>query len=64
VTDNGPADVAGIKQGDIITKVDENVVLQTFVELIQNYDIGEEVVLEVLRNGEVMLITVVLGEAD
>ncbi len=64
VIDGGPADIAGIKQGDIITKIDDAEVNKSFAEMIQEYKIGDSVELEVLRDGEKITVEVTLGEAD
>ena len=60
----GPAMVAGIKQGDIITKINGEPVLESFVGMIQDLTVGDDVEMEVLRDGEYVVVTVVLGEAE
>ena len=62
---NGPAGEAGLQEGDIVTGIDDQPV-RSFEDLI-GYLItetspGDQVTLEVLRNGETQTVTVTLGE--
>ncbi|MFO7807378.1 MAG: S1C family serine protease [Candidatus Moraniibacteriota bacterium] len=62
VIKNSPADKAGVKIGDIITKVeDTDVNLEnSLAEIISSFKPGDELKLEVLRSGEKKEITVEL----
>lgn len=64
VVDGSPAQEAGIQRGDIITKINDTEVTRSFADIIQNFQIGEEVEVEVLRDGELINLSVTLGEAD
>lgn len=61
---NSPAKKAGLKQGDIITYVENEQVnaSNSLTNLIQSYKTGEEIKLEVLRGQEEIEIKVVLKE--
>lgn len=64
VVSGSPADKAGLKQGDIITKVggqaiDQNHSLST---LIGNHNVGDKVQLTFLRNGKTQTATVTLAQ--
>ena len=64
VVDGGPAARAGLKQGDVVTKV-EGQKVEDAGELawqVSQYDPGEQVDLTIWRNGEKMTQTVTLGE--
>ncbi len=64
VTTYGPAEKAGIKPDDIITKFDGNVV-KTFSGLDEQKDKhkpGDKVAIEVYRDGKTLTLTVTLGE--
>ncbi len=60
----GPAAKSDIARGDIITKVEGEDVSQSFGYIIQEYEVGQEISLEVWREGESREIKVVLGEMD
>ncbi len=59
----GPAAKVDIKRGDIITKVEGEDVKQSFSYIIQSYKVGDEISLEVWRNGESKTVKVTLQEA-
>lgn len=61
-----PADEAGIKQGDVITKMgDKNVVSgKAFRELLSTYEPDDKVDMQVQRDGQKRTVTVVLEEYD
>lgn len=61
---DGPASKVDIKRGDIITKVNEESVKQAFSYIVQSYKVGEELSLEVWRNGESKTVKVTLEEAE
>jgi|LDZT01.1.fsa_nt_gi S1-C subfamily serine protease len=59
-----PAFEAGIERGDIIVKFGEDEVNRSLADIIQEYAVGEEVSVTLVREGEEQNITVVLGEQD
>ena len=63
VVKGGPADRAGIKDGDIITKVGDVEVgsAGSVSSLIAEYKVGDTVKLTLLRKGETMTVDVTLG---
>jgi len=64
VDPDGPAAKADIKRGDIITKVDGRDVEQSFSYIVQSYKVGEEISLELWREGESKTVSVTLVEAE
>ena len=64
VTDS-PADNAGLKEGDIITKVNNNSMKSTttLTSLLDNYTVGTKVDLTVIRDGKTIHVPVVIGSA-
>ena len=64
VVDGTPADLAGLRRGDVVVAVgNEQVSDQAELrKLIAEYDPGTPVTLEVLRNGRRRDLTLVLGE--
>ncbi|NHJ87564.1 MAG: PDZ domain-containing protein [Asgard group archaeon] len=62
---NGPAKNAGIIAGDIITKIDEDIVesIQTLTRHITRHKVGDEVKIKLFRNGKSEEINVKLGKA-
>jgi S1-C subfamily serine protease len=63
VVANGPAADAGVKDGDIITQIGDQVIDATHPldALLSQYSPGDHVVLTVLRDGQTITITVTLG---
>lgn len=63
VTEDAPADRAGLREGDIIVSVDDESLSDevTLADLIAEYEPGDEVELGVLRNGRERRIDVTLG---
>ena len=59
-----PAFEAGIERGDIIVKLGGKEVDRSLAEMIQEYSVGEEVEIILVREGEEQTLTVVLGEQD
>jgi S1-C subfamily serine protease len=59
-----PAFEAGIERGDIVVKFGEDEVNRSLADIIQEYAVGEEVSVTLVREGEEQNITVVLGEQD
>jgi len=61
----GPASIGGVKVGDVIIKLDNRDIHDTdefFSYLLENYSVGDTVTLGIMRNGEVVYITVELTE--
>ncbi|MCC5913017.1 MAG: Do family serine endopeptidase [Balneolaceae bacterium] len=66
VVDGGPADKAGLQEGDVVTKLNGNQV-RDFLDFrvnIANRQPGTEVEIEVFRDGETKTYKVKLGEMD
>ncbi len=63
VTEGAPADEAGLEVGDIITKADDTEI--TGASSLSNYvaslEVGDELVLEIYRDGETRVIVVTVG---
>jgi serine protease Do len=66
VAAGSPAEKAGIKQGDIIQKVNSDDITETnpLTRLIRKYAPGEKVTLVVLREKETLTVEVTLGSLD
>jgi len=66
VSEEGPADQAGLEAGDLIVLVngDNTPDPETFVDMIHSYDEGDEITLTLYRSGEeeAIEVDVVLGE--
>ncbi len=62
---DGPADKAGIKQGDVVTKVDGITVDQSnsLTSIISRDRVGQKVTLTILRNDKIVSVTVALEAA-
>ncbi|HEU5187497.1 MAG TPA: PDZ domain-containing protein, partial [Candidatus Saccharimonadales bacterium] len=65
VIGGGPADQAGVKAGDIITKINDQAIDQnnSLAALINKYKVGEQARLTILRDGKEQVIPVTLGAA-
>lgn len=63
VTDS-PAEKAGLKRADIITKINGEKVTGSLANMIAEYKIGDEIKVEYWRSGETKEVTVKLVEAD
>ncbi|MGH7157703.1 MAG: S1C family serine protease [Candidatus Saccharimonadales bacterium] len=65
VISGGPADQAGVKERDIITKINSEAVDQTnsLAALVNKYRVGEQVELTVVRDGQEQTVAVTLGVA-
>ncbi|MDY0096841.1 MAG: trypsin-like peptidase domain-containing protein [Candidatus Dojkabacteria bacterium] len=59
-----PAANTDITRGDIITKVEDREVTQSFAYIIQSYKVGDEISLEVWNGGKTRTVKVTLEEAD
>jgi len=66
VTSGGPASMAGLQQGDIITKVGDVTLDEThsYVNALFTFNPGDQINLTVMRNGREMEVQVTLGEAQ
>ena len=66
VVDNSAADQAGIKAGDVITKVGNNDIEDgaELASVLRTYQAGQEVTITVNRNGETLELDVILGKAE
>lgn len=65
VTEGGPADQAGIKKGDRLAALDGKALTQDeFVAAIRAKNVGDTIVLTVDRNGEMLEITVTVGDMN
>ncbi|MFM2385511.1 MAG: hypothetical protein RL660_268 [Bacteroidota bacterium] len=64
VSDASPAELAGIQAGDIITKIDNQVITspQDLAEVITSYKPNDKVDITLQRNGEEKTIAVILSE--
>jgi 2-alkenal reductase len=62
---NSPADNAGIRQGDIITKIGDTAIDEShsYLNLLFTYNPNEQVNVTYIRNGEELQAQVALGEA-
>ncbi len=65
VSDGSPASAAGLKQGDIITKVGDVTLDEThsYVNTLFTFKPGDQITLTILRDGKDMPIQITLGEA-
>lgn len=64
VDPQGPASEIDIQRGDIITKVNDKEVEQSFAYIVQSFKVGDEITLELWRDGEIKSVKVTLTEAD
>ncbi len=66
VTGDSPAEEGGIKEGDVIIKVNDEAFseIDKLIKKVQSYPPGEEIRLTLLRNGKEIVADVVLGEAE
>ena len=63
VTQNSPATQAGLQRGDVITAVDGKAMTSTeLVGFVASASAGQQIVFSVYRQGEMMEITVDVGE--
>ena len=63
VSSGGPAEKAGLKRGDVLKKLDDQILVnpEQFIELVRSKKIGEEVILSILREGKQKSLKVKLG---
>jgi serine protease Do len=66
VTEGSPAEKAGIKKGDIITKINDTKIEspETLFETIHNYKPGDKVKVLLTRNGTDEVVTAILDKPD
>ena len=66
VTSGSPADAAGLQEGDVITKVDGNLIRDStaLIVSIRANAPGDEIELTVLRNGDTLAVALTLETAD
>lgn len=66
VEEESPAEEAGMKPGDILSEIDgESIeVAEDVVEILGDYDSGEEVEITIIRSGNKQKINVELGESE
>jgi S1-C subfamily serine protease len=64
VTPNGPAAKAGLKRGDIITKVDDKEIhdFEDLLNVLSQHRPSQKVKIEAMRNGQEKELTVTLGQ--
>jgi serine protease Do len=65
VIENGPADKAGVKPGDIITKIDDKAINQTasITSILDKHKVGDSVTLTIVRGGKTITRVATLGAA-
>jgi serine protease Do len=65
VSNNSPASDAGLQQGDIITKIGDVTLDEThaYVNTLFTFKPGDQITLDVIRNGKDVPIQITLGEA-
>ncbi len=65
VADGSPASKAGLKQGDIITKIGDVALDEThpYVNTLFAFKPGDQITLEIMRDGKEMQVQITLGEA-
>ena len=63
---NGPAGTAGLKKGDVLTKLNDQILInaEQFAVLVRSQAIGDTVTLHGLREGKPIKLEAKLGEAD
>ena len=66
VVEGGPADVAGLQAGDIVTAIDGKAVdtVDGLTSIIHTYAVGDKVELSVWRNGQNYRATVTVGDLN
>ena len=66
LTEGAPAEQAGLKVGDIITKADDIIVTENddVVSYVRGLSVGDKVIFTVYREGEYLTITVIVGDMN
>ena len=64
VTQGSPADKAGLRRNDIVIKIDDTEITSSteLVKYVKNAAVGQELTLTVYRQGDILKITVTVGE--
>ena len=64
IPEDGPANGTGLKKGDIITKIDNTSITRMceLQEYIFSKNVGDEIILTVIRNNKEKSVNVMLGE--
>lgn len=62
IIENSPAEKAGLQDGDIITEIDGTILNenQDLADIIVGHDVGDTIVLTIIRDSEVQTITITL----
>ncbi len=65
VMQGSPADDAGVKPGDIITKIDDTDITSTssIISVLDKHQVGDKVSLTIVRGGKTITLTATLGAA-
>jgi serine protease Do len=63
VVDGSPASKAGLQEGDIITEVNGSTINMnnTLTSLVDNYSVGTNITLKVIRNGKTISVPITVG---
>ena len=61
---SGPAAKANIKKGDIITKINDKEVEDSFSSVIQSFKVGDEIKVELWNDNTIRTVKVTLEEAN
>lgn len=66
VNDNGPADKAGLKTGDVVTAISGQPItnMRRLPRIVADKQIGEKITIDYLRNGKTAQTIATLGELD
>jgi len=64
VTEDGPAQKAGLQKGDIVTKIDGKEITgaNDLVDTVALHEVGDKLMLTVYRAGQTLEVTVEVGE--
>ena len=63
---NSPAEAAGIRQGDIVKKIDDEKIesLSRLIKVVSNKSVGSEIIIQVSRNGRIIDFKLILREKN
>ena len=63
---NSPSAAAGIKQGDIVKKIDDEKIesLSKLIKVVGSKTVGSKIIIQVLRNGKIIDFKLILREKD
>jgi len=66
VLDESPADEGGLKEGDIITAIDDYTVMNmdSLINILSEMDIGHEAELNVIRNNKAITVKIIVADAN